>query len=292
VPQKTLVVHVPNDQCAALEARLAGEAFEFRSVPHARFSVKGAGAVATLYNSGKFVVQGADPEAFLARFTQLDILRSDAPQPDAVAALDQPTVGSDETGKGDYFGPLVVAAVRLEPAQARELEAARVIDSKQLSDTRALQLGAALRQSVDFALERLDPEAYNAEHARHGNLNPLLAQLHARAIERLAQPGDRVVVDQFGHESLVREALSRADLTLVQAHRAERNVAVAAASILARQEFLVCLRELSAEFELELRKGAGEPVDQAAAHFVRQHGRDALGRVAKLHFKNTQKIPS
>ena len=289
--QRTVVVKVAKAKYAELRSRFGAGTFEFRSVPHAAFSVKGEGAVATLYNSGKFVVQSDDPEGFLARFTDLDVpTTKQAAAADPLARMDGPLIGSDETGKGDYFGPLVVAAVRLEPDEGRELTQLGVSDSKQLTDDRALQLGAYLREKVAHALVCLDPPDYNGRYPNYTGLNPLLADLHAEAIREVAQPGDRVLVDQFAAERVMREALAGVDIELTQAHRAERNVAVAAASVLARAEFLLRLRELSAQWDVDLRKGAGEPVDEAGARFVRDHGHSALAQVAKMHFKNTAKI--
>ena len=292
--QTTQVVLVPRKEFASLKARLEAGPFEWRRVPHAAFSVKGDGAVATLYSSGKLVVQSSDPAAFLARWTGYD---APAPAPsassgeahDKISRTDEPTVGSDETGKGDYFGPLVVAAVRLEPAQAKGILAAGVMDSKKLTDERALRLAVALRE-LPHAIEVLTPDEYNIVYPRYKGLNPLLADLHAKAIGKVARDGDRVLVDQFANERVMREATSHLKVKLEQAHRAERNAAVAAASILARAEFLLRLRELSERYEVELRKGAGAPTDKAALQFAHQHGRDALGEVAKLHFKNTLKL--
>lgn len=305
--QKTLVVKLPPEAQDALESRLREGDFEWRRVPHARFSVKGEGGVATLYGSGKLVVQSTDPELFLARWTDLDlsqfatqISEIDAPEAsesaapeeqDEVARVDVPTVGSDETGKGDYFGPLVVAAVRLDPEQVAQVRDWGVVDSKRLTDERALRLGAMLRSETTCAVERLDPQQYNRDYDRQeGGLNDLLAELHARAIRAVAQTGDRVLVDQFANQAVMQKALEGTDLRLTQATRAERNPAVAAASVLARSEFLVALSELSSEWGVDLRKGAGSPTDRAGLKFVQEHGIDALSKVAKLHFKNTAKI--
>ena len=291
--QRTLVLTVPREHHAALRARLGGGAFEWRTVPHALFSVKGEGAVLTLYASGKLVVQGDDPEGFLVRHTDLVPPPGPAretPAGEPLADLDQPLVGSDETGKGDFFGPLVVVAARVEPELASRLRAAGVADSKKLSDARALLLAAHLRELVPHAVRRLDPPDYNRAHAEHGNLNPLLASLHAAAIGEVARPGDRVLVDQFADERVMQRALAGRDLRLLQSHRAERNVAVATASVLARAEFLLALRELSERFGVELAKGAGAPTDEAGRRFVRLHGLAALGEVAKTHFKNASRI--
>ncbi len=142
--QKTLVLRVAPGEQAALEERLRSEAFEWRAVPHARFSVKGGGVVATLYRSGKLVVQGPDPEAFVARFVGEGAARSagkgaggargtagrrGAAPPQREPRPDVVTVGTDECGKGDYLGPLVVAAARLTPEEARRITETGVVES-------------------------------------------------------------------------------------------------------------------------------------------------------------------
>lgn len=290
---------VPGKDHAALRARFGAGPFEFRAVPHAVFSVKGDGAVATLYTSGKLVVQASDPRGFLARWSDLEAaaLASKSPAAasegaasDAPIDVGAPVSGSDEAGKGDYFGPLVVAAVRVESAaQLRELADAGVADSKTLTDARALRLGHALRERVEFALERLDPVEYNAEWEAAGSLNPLLAQLHGKVLAQLARRGEPVVVDQFEQRGLVARAVAPLGVKLIEVPRAERHVAVAAASIIARQEFLLGMQELAEHFEVTLHKGAGAPVDEAALRIVSDHGPAVMGRLAKLHFKNTSK---
>ncbi|MEZ6002933.1 MAG: ribonuclease HIII [Planctomycetota bacterium] len=296
--QETLVVQVAPAKQRELRAKLNEGTFDWRRVPHATFSVKGEGIVATLYQSGKLVVQGADPQAFLARYvggavpgparkkttTKID------PATDTVARVDVVTVGSDEAGKGDYFGPLVVAAVRLEPEFASKMDEGGVMDSKRLTDSRALELGVALRSLVPFCVVRVDPAEYNKRYPTYPGLNTFLADLHAEAIRGVVQPGDRVLVDRFAAEVVMKRALRGLDIRLEQATKAERNPAVAAASVLARQEFLLGLAELSERFGVDLHKGAGRPTDDSGVRFVREHGMQALNEVAKLHFKNTEKV--
>ncbi len=297
MPQSTFVTKVSRGQFEGLRTRFGSGPFEFRQVPHAAFSVKGEGVVATLYNSGKFVIQGPDPEAFLAQWTDLDAVaapakkKSTAPRDDdPVLDLAPPVTGSDEAGKGDYFGPLVVAAVRADAETLLKLQELRVADSKTLTDKRALTLGAVLRDSVEHSIRRVDPNEYNALYPTYPALNPFLADLHAEVIKPLVRPGENVLVDQFERRGLVRAALASADIRLTEVPRAERHAAVAAASILARQEFLLGLQELSEDFGVVLRKGAGAPVDSAGVALVREQGEDALRGAAKLHFRNTDKV--
>lgn len=283
VAQRTLVIQLDASRARTLQRELERAGFEFRGVPYASFSARQDGVIATHYTSGKLVVQASDPDGFCERFLGI------AP-PEKEHARDETTVGSDESGKGDYFGPLVVAGVRLEPKFAKELAGGPVRDSKQLSDETCLRLGAALRGKLPHAIARLDPPQYNAEHARVKNLNPMLAKLHGDVIRELAAPGMLVVVDQFGPEELVASEVRDLGVRLVQRPRGEEIPAVAAASVIAREQFLVALAELSDRWALDLCKGAGDPTDRAAKKFLRLHGFEKLGDVAKLHFRTTQKI--
>lgn len=290
--QETLVVKIPPAQQSALRERLAVGEFEFRPVPHALFSAKGEGVVATLYKSGKFVVQGADPALFLERYAgeSTAVAKANArPAEEPLEITKRTTVGSDETGKGDFFGPLVVCAVRLTPEEALRMRDAGVMDSKRITDNRALQLGAWLRAEVTHSLQVLKPSQYNRRWAEVG-LHTLLSGLHADAIREVAKSGDRVVIDQFSKKDEIGPQLADLRLEIEQRPRAESEVAVAAASILARAEFLVSLLELGQEFDVTLRKGAGDPVDRAGAEFVRLHGEARLEEVAKTHFKNVSKV--
>lgn len=210
--------------------------------------------------------------------------------PDAVA-----WIGSDESGKGDYFGPLVVAAVALTADNWRVLEALGVQDSKSLSDARSTALASEIRAAFPNKVLVIGNRRYNELWAEMGSVNRLLAWAHARAIEdvvELAPSATAAVADQFGDESLIRNALMRKgrDLQLVQMHRAERDPAVAAASILARAEFLRRLDALSAEAGVRLPKGASAQVESTARALVQQRGRGALTDIAKVHFKTTTKL--
>ncbi len=287
---------VDGAQAREIERKLIASAFSFHSAPHATFSAKGQGVVATHYHSGKLVIQGEHPESFVTAYVDgasINATKKKSSAPQAIRAPDsaeETMIGGDESGKGDYFGPLVVAAVRLEPALARALARGEVRDCKLMSDEQVLRVGAALRANVPFAVARLDPDDYNAEHARVKNLNPMLAALHAKAVRELATPGVRVVIDQFANERLMQTALKGVDIKLEQRHRAEELLAVAAASVIAREQFLSALKELSETWAVDLAKGAGDPVQRAARRFLQLHGMEKLGHVAKLHFKNTQKL--
>lgn len=202
-------------------------------------------------------------------------------------------IGTDESGKGDYFGPLVIAGFYLPPDQESVLREIGVRDSKLISDNRCREIAETLQKGYPHSIVAIGPERYNELYEKFRNLNKLLAWGHARVIENLLEKMDcrLAVTDKFGDERFVRSALLARGktITLTQMVRGESDPAVAAASILARAEFLKKLFFLGRDWEMELPKGASLAVDAAAAEFVRRHGRENLARVAKVHFKTTIK---
>ncbi|HYM13997.1 MAG TPA: ribonuclease HIII [Dehalococcoidia bacterium] len=204
-------------------------------------------------------------------------------------------IGSDESGKGDYFGPLVVAAVALTSDNWRVLEALGVQDSKNLTDARARSLAGEIQDAFPHEVVVILPRRYNELWAKFRNVNRLLAWAHARAIEQVAEAEPRAVAavaDQFGDEALIREALFKRGrgLRLVQMPRAEADPAVAAASILARAEFLRRLESLGRQAGVQLPKGASATVEAVARGLVASRGRGILDELAKAHFKTTQRV--
>ena len=203
-------------------------------------------------------------------------------------------IGIDESGKGDYFGPLVIAGVYVPHAQEAHLKALGVRDSKTLSDAKATALAVQIRAQCPHAVVVIGPERYNALQTSMKNLNRMLAWGHARALENLLEKVDchRVVADQFGDERFLNNALMSKGrtVTLIQKPRAEEEVAVAAASILARAEFLRRLQELGTRYGVTLPKGASDAVIQAAKKFVEKYGGNELRQVAKLHFRTTESV--
>jgi len=202
-------------------------------------------------------------------------------------------IGIDESGKGDYFGPLVIAAVHVTSDIEPDLKLMEVRDSKKVSDGRVLEIARDLRQVCKHSIVAIGPQRYNELYAKIGNLNRLLAWGHARALENLLERADcnLAISDQFGDERYILNALLEKGkrIQLVQRTKAEDDLAVAAASILARAEFLLRLKRLSEEVGTALPKGASN-VELAARMVVKKHGKDRLGTVAKLHFKTTKSV--
>jgi len=213
-----------------------------------------------------------------------------------VSSTQGPHIGTDEAGKGDYFGPLVVAAAYADETALARLPQAGVKDSKRISSTKRLwDLDKAVKQICPtFEVVVISPARYNELIAKIGNLNHLLAWAHARAIENVLEKQPRcglAVADQFGDEEYLQRSLMERGrrITLVQRVRAEDDPVVAAASTLARAAFVRALERLSAEVGLELPKGATH-VLPAAREVYSKGGEALLKRVAKVHFKTTKQV--
>jgi ribonuclease HIII len=203
-------------------------------------------------------------------------------------------IGIDESGKGDYFGPLVIAAVFVDATTQGELALMAVRDSKKISDGRILEMAPDIRAICPHSLIAIGPSKYNELYAKIKNLNRLLAWGHAKALENLLGrvSCERAISDQFGDTQLILNALQEKGrkIVLEQRTKAESDLAVAAASIVARAEFLMRLKRLSDEVGTTLPKGASPAVELAAKMVVKKHGQERLSTVAKLHFKTTKAV--
>jgi ribonuclease HIII len=216
--------------------------------------------------------------------------------------LDYPIIGTDESGKGDYFGPLVSAGVCVTQEIKDKLMGFGVIDSKKNSDKKNQELSRKIKQICKgrFAIIEISPvkynQLYNNLRRENKNLNTLLAWGHAKTIEEILTyvECDIAIADQFADEKFILNKLQEKGkkIRLIQMHRAEQYTAVAAASILARSRYLEKLEELSNKYKIELPKGASNKVIIAGKQFISKYGKDSLNKVAKLHFKTTQKIIS
>jgi ribonuclease HIII len=282
----TTTLELPPDRIRELKQTLVEEGFEIRPLEHAHYQARGKEVVVNAYRSGKVVVQGKGELEFLSAH---GFAAASAP------TLDEPVAGSDESGKGDYFGPLVVAAVVAEPSQVEELHRAGVKDGKKLSDGAIKRAAFAVRNVCPYAVRILNPAEYNQRHADEGNVALFLSTLHAEAIAEAVAAADRcerVVIDQFTFSERLEAALEQQgiDLPVEIRPRAEDNPAVAAASVLARAEFLVGLSELGYEQGLELPKGASAKVEKVARGIYQAGGMEALRGIAKVHFKTTKRV--
>lgn len=214
--------------------------------------------------------------------------------------LGYPIIGTDESGKGDYFGPLVSAGVYVDVDSANQLFSCGVKDSKQLSDERIRVLADKIMLFCKnrYEIIEITPEKYNSLYEQfkkeNKNLNTLLAWGHAKAIEEILSKVECsiAIADQFADESFILGKLQEKGkkLKLVQMPKAENNIAVAAASILARKRFIEKLDKLSQQYGIVLPKGASQEVIEKARILVSKYGVETLRKVAKMHFKTTQEV--
>lgn len=297
---------------ARLRDRLEQSGFEIGEAPYAHWSAKGPGVSVTHYVKGKLLIQGKGAEDFSVTYmedpddplfgTEVGASgkasgKSADKLPPGANDVTEPIIGSDESGKGDYFGPLVTAGVLLRPNDAAVLQALGVRDSKDVGDREALKLSDQIQEAYGDRVHvvSIGPARYNELHGQFGgNLNRLLAWAHGTVIANLLERHpdcQRALVDRFANERVVAGELKKRDIKikLEQRVRAESHPAVAAASIVARARFLRALDRLGRDAGVKLRKGAGAPVDAVARELFHSGGIDALRGVAKLHFRTTDK---
>lgn len=288
-----------DDQVKRLEALLVEKGFERRQVPYARFSFSGPSVQVTVYEKkNKLLLQGRGTDE-LIEFTLEPYVTGVLPVVEEAMEEDgEAHFGVDESGKGDYFGPLVVAGVYVDGGIAAALRALGVCDSKLVSSSakiRSLAEGIRKVPGIRFHLVSVGPERYNQLYAEFKNLNRFLAWGHATVIEGLAAKVPactRALSDQFANPWVLKRALSAKKLAihLEQRPRAESDVAVAAASILARERFVNWMDAAGKAAGMVLPLGASSQVVRAARQAVALHGADMLPKLAKMHFKTTQSV--
>ena len=294
----------------ALLALFAGGNWRHRQVPYAQDSIEGNGFNATLYREKKGVaklcIQGRNAEESMLYQVEPNVTMQaafgyeDVLDPKATA----PHIGTDESGKGDYFGPLVTCAAYVDEELAPKMREAGARDCKTMTDAQVLACGAALRRLLGagrYAAVRIPPATYNRLYMRTRNVNRLLAWAHARCIEdMLAKIPDcpRAVADQFGASpAVIKRALMERGrrIELEQRHKAESDLAVAAASVIARELFLRAMgdmaKDLSLRVDERVPKGSSDPkVREIAGRGVRAHGPEFLVSHCKCHFQTTDRV--
>lgn len=289
-----------DEQAAALKACLEARNYAFRDVPYARFAGEKEKTSVVFYDSGKLVVQGKGTQEFVEFVLEPEVLQQARLGYEAVLNPDLllPRIGVDESGKGDFFGPMCVAGVYVNASVINEWQDAGVRDSKNISSDRKISHLAKLIKETPGCVTTVVPignEAYNRLYTKMRSVNTVLGWGHARVIEnlmgqrhRMNPPPVRAISDQFASSKSVIEkqlmSLGRS-IELVQRHKAEEDLAVAAASILARDEFIKRLASLGKEYGVELARGAGVNVEVQAKSLFSIYGLDSLAKIAKMHFR-------
>jgi ribonuclease HIII len=290
-----------NEQAGKLRLLLQELGFEFSAKPYTRFFAQRDKLSVAVYEKGpKVLVQGKGVEDFVQFELEPKILGEAKLGYEEVHSPEmfEPHFGVDESGKGDFFGPLVIAGVYVDLAIARKLRDARVVDSKRVgSDARIRELAKTIRKSTGGLYETvlIGPAKYNELYAKFGNLNALLGWGHARVVENLLTKKPdcpRSLSDQFADVRVIQNALLRhgRKIDIEQRPRAESDLAVAAASILAREAFIDWLERRGKALGFRLERGVSARVKETAKSLVEKHGPSMLREVAKVHFRTAHEI--
>lgn len=289
-------------QAELLKKVLSEQGFEFEDKPYMLYSARKQKLTIAVYEKGpKAVIQGKGIEDFITFVLEPFVLGEARLGYEEVHSpeLFEPHFGVDESGKGDFFGPLVIAGVYVDAALAKTLRDAGVQDSKAIgSDKRIHDLASAIRKSgAPHSVVTVAPPRYNELYRKIGNLNRLLAWGHARVIENLceARPDcPRALSDKFADVRVLEKALMDRgkNIRLDQRTKAESDFAVAAASILAREKFIDWLEAAGNTAGVKLPRGVSAAVKASATEIVSKQGPGALEKFAKTHFKTAGEISS
>lgn len=289
------------EQATRLRALLEELGFDFSPKQYTLFFAQKNKLSVAVYEKGpKVLVQGRDVEEFVQFELEPKILGQAKLGYEEVHSPEmfEQHFGVDESGKGDFFGPLVISGVYVDRGIGRKLLDAGVVDSKRIgSDTRVRALADTIRKSSLGLVETvlIGPAKYNELYEKFGNLNKLLGWGHARVIENLLakKPAcPRSLSDQFADARVISASLLKhgRKIAIEQRPRAESDIAVAAASIVAREAFINWLERKSKELGIRLERGVSPSVKDTARKLVEMNGPDALREVAKVHFRTAHEI--
>ncbi len=249
---------------------------------YVKWSVKSAEWTALMYTSGKFVLQTSN-EVF-----GIEMQKRFSPKEDF-----QPHIGSDEVGKGDYFGPLVVCACYVGVVSLEKISKLGIMDSKKLLDEKIKSIAVDLIGEVEYELKIISPKEYNSLNRKFKNVSIVLAKAHAEVVEKLLgkvkEKVEFVVIDQFSKSKKRLEDEFKLSIPLKQYHHAESDIVVAAASIIARYFFLLEMEKMNEKYEVKFPLGATHVIG-FGKDFVKKHCAEELENVAKISFRTTKQI--
>ncbi len=272
-----------------------------KKIPYAIFQAQEEDTVITLYESGKAMFQGTSADVDASMWgTVLDNTKE---KQEEQKKIDQKyhncsSVGSDEVGTGDYFGPIVVTAAYVKKEDVEKLEKLGVGDSKKITDEKIKKITPELIKIVKYRSMILTNKEYNEKYTKDINMNKIKAILHNKVLYQLISEEkpkiDYIVVDEFARENRYYEYLNgiptiQRNITFMTKAE-DKNLAVAAASIISRYIFLKEFDKLSDSIHIPLPKGAGRDVDKIGEEIVEKYGEEKLQEIAKVNFKNTDRI--
>jgi len=203
-------------------------------------------------------------------------------------------IGTDESGKGDFFGPLVIAGAMVDEKNAKYFLDLGIKDSKKLSDKKMLSMAVEIKKHIPHSIIAISNSKYNELYNNMKNLNKLLAWGHARVIENILEHNscEYALSDKFGDESLIKSALMKNGraIRLDQMCKAESDIAVATASVLARATYVTKMQEMENTYGIKFQKGCSNLVKDNAKLFIEKFGKDRLKEVCKTHFKTYKEV--
>lgn len=285
---------ITQKQAEEIKSFLANLGATFDSVQYSVWRAKTSNFQAIYYTSGKLLIQGKDVSDIASKVNEILGKSSCSEKREEILMNAEKYIGTDESGKGDFFGPLVVAGVQVNSENKQKFIDLGVKDSKKLDDKKILQLANIIKANAVHSVVVMTPVKYNELYNKFKNLNKLLAWGHARAIENILEksPCEYALADKFGDESLIKNALMQKGRSIIlnQMVRAEADIAVACASVIARAEFVKRMADMEAKYELTMSKGASDKVVQQAKEFVKKYSFERLNEVAKIHFKTTNEL--
>lgn len=298
-----IVLQLSQDELIKLQSYYASDRVE-RNAPGVVFAAKLLDTAITVYKSGKVMFQGAGAERESARFgTAVDTTKKVSSVkgdtlPENFAKLS--VIGSDETGTGDYFGPVTVAAVYVPTNKIALIEELGVKDSKQLTDEYMRKIAPDLMKVCVHSILTLRNDKYNAIQAKGYSQGKIKAMMHNQALKHVLQKlepekPDYILIDQFAERGVYYNYLKNEkeivrENVLFSTKAENLHVAVATASILARYAFLKEMDRLAQIVGFPLQKGASKKVDEMAARILAKHGEKTLKSMTKWHFANTEKV--
>lgn len=280
-----------------------------KTPPYAVFQAQDGDTVVTLYESGKAVFQGRDADLASDFWIETEKINSGhatttdsrdkkkEDKPTKIIPIRINSIGSDEVGTGDYFGPIVVTASYVAKENIDFLLDLKVKDSKKLTDAQILKIVPQIIKKIPYHTFILKNEEYNNHKNNNINMNQMKAILHNKVLYEIKQQGfnyDYIVVDQFeppkSYYSHIYKATKKVTDIFFLTKAEDQCLSVACSSLISRYIFLKEMDKLSHELGITLPKGANPTVDEVGKIIVQKFGKDKLKSIAKLNFKNTDKI--
>lgn len=267
-----------------------------KTPPYAIFQAQEEDTIITLYNSGKAMFQGTS--AFVDANMWKSVIANDESDVSSVDYMNVTSVGSDEVGTGDYFGPIVVTASFVKKEDISFLKDLGCTDSKKITDEKIKKIAPEIIKKVKYKSLILSNSEYNQKYSKENNMNKIKAIMHNRVLSLLLDEVDEkldyIIIDEFTKEnryySYLEEIPSVIKGVTFITKAESKNLAVACSSIISRYIFLKEFDKLSDTYHIPFPKGSGANVDKIGEELVEKYGKDVLDNVAKKNFSNTSRI--